>query len=332
MARKSVKKAAPKPKAAVPATPSLAGRPGGISFWKFFVLVLIILGVLYGPGFFKNGFQTTPTYFKLKKVTDFKLNPHPEKTFFATDVAVIGPNELAITDQPGGQVLIYDFKGKLIHAWGKVGKGPKEFNEPSGVTSDHKGHFFVMDTWNGAVKEFDIKGNLIKVLDLAHFGNFYGPRQVKWDGDALLIPNPANLSLGRLSLEDELLNVWHDDQVGKVSSAIGDGKGHYYLGDSNLKKSRVQVLDGSGKLVQSIKTGIPATCMALDSKGRLFVGSYGDVAKVFDKNGNLLGCLVDEAQPTATLGQWMGVDIAPDDLIVTGGANYVTIYKVSEDK
>jgi hypothetical protein len=306
--------------------------PGNLDSGKFILLVLLVLAVLYGPGLFKNGFQSTPTYFKLRKVTDFKINPNPEKTFFATDVVAIGTDELAVTDQPGGQVLIYDLKGNLVRLWGKIGKGPKQFSEPSGITSDRNGHLFVMDTWNGAIKEFDVKGKLLKVLDLSRFGNFYGPRQVRWGGDSLLIPNPANSILGRLSLSDELLNVWHGDDIGKVISAIGDGKGHYYVGDSNEKKSRVQVIDETGKPIQTIKSGIPASTMALDSKGRLFVSCYGEATRVFDKTGNLLGNVVDEAQPTGVLGQWMGMDITPDGLIIGCAGDLVSIYRVAEDK
>src|ERR1039457_6331774 len=132
MVRRSSKKVSSKqrsaaPKAVIappPASPSVNGSGSG-SFKKFFILVLIILGVLYGPGLFKTSMHSKPKDFPLKKVAQFSLNPSPGKTFFVTAVAAIGPNMLAVTDSPGCQVLEYDFKGKLIRKWGgKSGKAP----------------------------------------------------------------------------------------------------------------------------------------------------------------------------------------------------------------
>ena len=333
MARRSVKKAPSQTRKTkigneAISRPSGSQREGlsGISFKKFFILILVVLGFFYGQSILKNGIQAKPKDFPLKKVAQFKVNPSPEKTFFVTSIAAVAPNMLAVTDCPGNQVLIYDFQGKLIRKWGQHGADPKDLNEPSGITTDRKGNLYVLDTWNGAVKVFDLAGKLETTLDLAHFGFFYGPRQIGWGGNSLLIPNQANFRLARLSLEGELLGLWQGEEVvGKVSGAIGDGQGHYYVGDSNLKKSRIQVLDESGKVLRAIKTGVPASTLALDSKGRLFVGSYGDSSEVFDTNGNLLGVLTDEAEMGKPLNLFYGMDITSDDMILTCAGETVAL-------
>jgi DNA-binding beta-propeller fold protein YncE len=331
MARRSVKKATFKSgKAVLGLSPK---DSGGISFKKFFILILIVLGALYVPSFLKNSFQAKPNDFLLKKVAQFKVNPDKGKTFFVTSVAAVAPGELAVTDCPGDQVLIYDFQGNLIRKWGKKGAGPTDLNEPSGIVTDRKGNLYVLDTWNGAVKVFDLKGNMERILDLAHFGFFYGPRQIGWGGNSFLVPNPSNFRLARISPAGELQGLWQGEEVvGKASAAIGDGRGRYYVGDTNLKKSRVRVLDESGKVLQTIKTGVAASGLALDSKGRLFVGCYGDSSRVFDADGKLLGVLTDEDEIGKPLNLFYGIDITADDMILTCAGEMVTIYKVSGEK
>src|SRR5258708_319831 len=115
MVRRSARKPSPKARkvaantVAPPQPASSTKSFKGVSFGKFFILILVILGVLYGPSFLKNGVETKPNDFLLRKEAQFKVNPSPEKTFFAADVAGIGSGELAVADQPGNQILIYDF-------------------------------------------------------------------------------------------------------------------------------------------------------------------------------------------------------------------------------
>ena len=341
MARRSAKKSTSSSRSAGPKTRSASSNPsgpvgGGISFAKFFVLILVILGVMYGPSLFKNGVtvslpQRTTDYFLLKKVAQFNVNPVPGRTFFVTDVAGVAPNLLALTDSPGGQVLEYDFKGKFIRKWGKSGDGPKNFHEPSGITTDHKGKMYVLDTWNGAVKVFDVTGKMFKTIDLTHFGFFYGPRRIGWGGDSLLIPNGSNARLPRLSLTGELLSLWEGkDVVGVVSDAITDGKGHFYVTDDTPKKGCVRVFDESGKNIQTIRTGGAPTAMAFDSKGRLYVaGEYGP--SVYDTDGKLLGVLAEESEVGKSL-SYVGIDIVANDTILTCGGDLVTIYKIAPPK
>lgn len=356
MARRAVKKTPRKPSkkefpvtAVTPTSPSDPGKPGsGVSFGKFLILVLVVLGILYGPGLFKNPkttfqgglsneFKPKPKYFLVKKVLQFTGTEKLGKPMFVNDLVVAAPNRIALVDNIGNQVVIFDNKGKLIRKWGKGGNGPMEFSEPSGIAADHKGHIFVLDTWNSAVKTFNLNGVPSKPLDLTHYGFFYGPRRLGWDGANFLVSNAANFRLARLTPKGDLLNVFAGKGTGKgeftgVSSAIADGKGHIYVGDINDKDSRVQVFDESGKVVQVIKTDVPPDDIALDSKGRLFVGCGGNASKVFDAQGNWLGDLADEAEVDLPLKGVLGIDMISDDMILTGGGDFVTIYQVVGEK
>ena len=312
----------------------------GVPYVKLLAFIVVVLAFLYGPALFKKQtavFQAPSKFFMVKKVAQFSGNDIQSGPFFANDIVAVNQHQLAITDNLGAQVILCDFKGKLIHKWGKNGSGAKEFNEPSGITTDHKGHLFVLDTLNGAIKTFDLEGKPEGSMSLTSFGYFSTPRRLGWDGKNYLITNAADARLARLSPKGELLGTWGEKGMGKgglwgASKAIFDGKSRYYIGDSNLKDSRVRVYDGSGTVVQEIKTGVPSDGLALDSKGRLFVVSYGDTAKVFDPNGNWLGCLADEDQPNVPLNLLTGIDILSDGTILTCGANTITIYRLDDEK
>ncbi len=315
--------------------PQAAGvkKSGGLSFGWFLAAVLVILGVLYGPGLFKNGFRSKPRYFVVRQVLQFSGTETLGKPIFANDIVAAGPDELAITDNLNSQVLLFDFKGKLIRKWGKAGTKPLEFREPSSIATDRKGDLFVLDTWNSAVKEFDLNGKLLNSLDLTHFGFFYGPRRVGWGGDSLLVSNAANNRLARISLKGELINVWEGQkEMGGVSSAIMDGKGLYYVSAQDAQNNRVQVFDENGKMLRAIKTESPVEDLALDSKGRLFAGGYGNPSNVYGPDGKWLGSLVDEAHMEKAIDQIMGIDIVANDRIITCGGDFVTLYEIVGEK
>jgi hypothetical protein len=327
--------------AEVSMTPSHSGKPDtGLPFWKLLAIIGVILAFIYGPSLFKGGvagIQPEAKYFLVKKVAQFTGDQTQGKPFFANDIVAVNSQQLAITDNLNGQVLIYDFKGKLIRKWGKNGSGPREFREPSGITTDGKGHLYVLDTMNSEIKTFDPAGSLIHSLKLNNNAYFSTPRRIGWGGNTILVVNTADARLARLSPAGELASPWGEKGAGKgglwgASKPIWDGKDHFYMGDLNMKDSLVRVYDGSGKVIQEIKTGVPSDALALDSKGRLFVGSYGEPAKVFDPNGNWLGYLADEAESTVLLNQITGIDVLSNGFILTCGGNVITIYKLIDEK
>lgn len=321
------------------AAPGPAAGSGGFSPAKLLLVIAAVLAFLYGPGLFKKRavFQPPAKYFLVKQVAQFSGDDLQGAPFFANDIAAVGPDELAITDNLGAQVLLCDFKGKLIRKWGKNGGGPKEFREPSGVATDGKGRLFVLDTVNGAIKLFNLSGKAFGVISLDHDASFSTPRRLSFGGDNLLVTNANDARLIRVSPKGKVLSVWGEKGAGQggiwgASKAILDKKGRYYTGDMNGKDSRVRVFDATGNVVQEIKTGVPPDSLGLDSQGRLFAASYGDNARVFDANGVWLGFLADDARPLETLNQIAGIDILPNGLILTCGGNVITIYKLIEDQ
>ncbi len=320
------------------ARPAEAAGGSGTT-WKILAVIAVVLAFLYGPSLFQKNavFQPPSKFFLVREVAQFTGDDIQGSPFFANDIVAVGPHEFALTDNLGAQVLLCDFKGKLIRKWGKNGSGAKEFREPSGIATDGKGRLFVLDTINGALKFFDLDGTSRGSINLSQYGAFSTPRRLGWGGNNILVTNAADARLYRLSLKGQLLAPWGEKGAGKgglwgASKALVDSKGRYYMGESNAKDSRVRVYDPTGTVVQEIKTGVSADSLGLDSLGRLFVVSYGDNAKVFDQGGNWLGCLADEARPTAPLNQIAGIDILPDGLILTCGGNVITLYQLIDEK
>lgn len=311
-------------------------KSSGGSFLKIFAAVILLLLILDGFNFFKNGFQFKKKFFSVKKIAQFTGTETTGRGFSTNAVVVVAPNELAVADNNANQILLYDFKGQLIRKWGKRGNGPMEFSEPSGITTDRKGHLFVLDTWNAAIKGFDLNGKLIQKIDLNHFQSFYGPRKIGWGGNCFLVADAANSRLVRLSLTGDLLSIWRGTGTGKgqfesVSSSITDGQGNFYICDGG-KNSRIQVFNEDGDVVRIIKVGVPPDDLAMDSKGRIFVGSYGNPAKVFEKDGKYLGLLSDVDAPEQPIVGIQGIDIDQNGIIVTCGGDTITLYQMVDQK
>lgn len=321
-------------KAMVSTPPDLPGsRPGGSSFGKWLIIaVLLVLAWELGNSFF--GSYQGKKYFTVKRVSQFTGTDSTGSPMSAYGIMAVGPHELAVADAKGCRVLIFDFNGKLLRSWGKRGdKGPYEFNEPSDVAIDPKGHLYVLDSWNGAIKIFNMQGKYSGVVDLHKAGGFFGPRRMVWEGDDFLIPSSD--AVNRLSISEQLIL----DSIGGKGSGKGqflgisglalDGEGDIYVGDRGNK--RVQEFDKSGKVIQVIDAKVSPFSIALDSRGHVFVGSDSGPSKVFDTSGKFLGILAEISQPDVRIP--MGsMCVSPDGLLIIGADDLVTVYQVLEQE
>jgi DNA-binding beta-propeller fold protein YncE len=64
---------------------------------------------------------------------------------------------------PGSAARLYKFSkdGTLIKAWGQLGNGPDDFDQPHALGMDSKGRLFVGDRGNNRIKIFDQDGKLL---------------------------------------------------------------------------------------------------------------------------------------------------------------------------
>ena len=59
------------------------------------------------------------------------------------------------------RILKFDKSGKFIKSFGKLGKGPGEFDQPHALAMDSKGRLFVGDRSNNRIQIFDQDGKFI---------------------------------------------------------------------------------------------------------------------------------------------------------------------------
>ena len=90
------------------------------------------------------------------------------KVLFELGAPLQRPVGLAVTDEAilvvdalAQAVRVYDLQGKLKFTFGKRGAGPGEFNYPTSVAVDGRGHWVVSDTLNCRVQVFDERGQYL---------------------------------------------------------------------------------------------------------------------------------------------------------------------------
>jgi sugar lactone lactonase YvrE len=104
-----------------------------------------------------------------------------------------------------------------------------------------------------------------------------------------------------------------------------DSQGNLYVGDRGNK--RVEEFDKDGKFLRAINVGGAPAELGMDSKGRLYVASDTDSSKVFSPTGEFLGNLSTESSPETTMAIRC-MSITPDDVIVAGLEDQITLYQI----
>jgi len=91
----------------------------------------------------------------------------PEFFFQPNDVLVAPNGTIFVSEghssQPGStaRILKFDKNGKLIKAWGTLGSGPDDFDQPHAIAMDAKGRLFIGDRGNNRIVIADQDGKVI---------------------------------------------------------------------------------------------------------------------------------------------------------------------------
>ena len=88
--------------------------------------------------------------------------------FFQPNAILIAPSgDIFVSEghssAAGSAARVYKFSkdGTLIKAWGQLGNGPDDFDQPHALAMDSKGRLFVGDRGNNRIKIFDQDGKLL---------------------------------------------------------------------------------------------------------------------------------------------------------------------------
>ena len=179
----------------------------------------------------------------------------PDYFFAPNDVIVSPKGDIFVSEGHGaGNNRVYKFSkdGKLIKTWGKLGKGPGEFDQPHSLAFDSKGLLYIADRNNNRIQVFDQDGNFKR-----EFAQFSRPSGIFIDKhDNLYSADSESESVSRNhpgwkrgirvgSLKDMKVTVFIPDPVEKAtgtSAAEGvavDARGNIYgaeVGPQALKR------------------------------------------------------------------------------------------------
>jgi sugar lactone lactonase YvrE len=100
----------------------------------------------------------------------------PNDVLVAPNGAIFVSEGHASTEGSNARVLKFDKTGKFIKAWGTLGKGQGEFDQPHALAMDSKGRLFVGDRGNNRIQIFDQDGKY-----LAEWSQFSRPSGIAID-------------------------------------------------------------------------------------------------------------------------------------------------------
>ncbi len=190
---------------------------------------------------------------ELARVIAFKENGKSiwtisEPLLRPSGVAVAG-DTLAVADSQAHAVFVFDLKGKLQFQFGKRGTGQGEFNFPTHIANDGRGHWLVTDSLNCRVQVFELSGNFVSMFgsngDTS--GHFSRPKGIASD------------SFGHIYVADAVFaNFQVFDSGGRLLLSLGergDGPGEFSMpgGIAISRKNEIYVADGYNHCVQVFK-------------------------------------------------------------------------------
>jgi len=286
---------------------------------------LVLLEVVF---FIKNQ-MAVPKQYPMQIVSSFSGDAQSCGVFHPWDLTV-GKDFIALSDQPNNRILIFNLQGVFQKQITQKDAGPPDFKELSGITSDTQDHIYVIDTWNGMVRGFDLNGHPIVKASLQ---GSYGPRGVAWDNGAFIVGDTGTHRVVKLGADGTTLNAWGKQGSGQLmfynpTLVAIDAQGFIYVADTD--NHRVQCLDPQGRFVRNYEVGVPVANVAVNSQGQVFASTAsGDFCKVFDKNGKLLGVLGDADKKDQPITGLKGLAFLPDgDLLASQGQQILVLHSV----
>ena len=179
--------------------------------------------------------------------------------FYQPNDVLVAPNGtiFAAEGHGAGNNRLYKFSkdGKLIKAWGKLGTGPNEFDQPHALAMDSRGRLFVGDRNNNRIQILDQDGTF-----LAEWKQFSRPSGIYIDkNDRIYVADSESESVARN----------HDGwKRGIRIGSAKDGKVEYFIPDPETRTRT-----GDGFTGTSAAEGV-----AVDAAGNVYGAEVGPKA------------------------------------------------------
>lgn len=247
---------------------------------------------------------------------------------------------LYIIDKEENCVFCYDYDGKLLNRFGKMGNGKGEFDTPAAITVDEQ-YIYVADEKDGRVQFFDYDGNYQKEVYLEELDNV-GVRVLDIESDG------TNLYVSAGSMDEKKIGVYQVDpnetvkKIGKTEIGCfgrnietnevffanayeyfdkGDMFG-YQGGESFLAR----IADGKLTRMFLLPDGyLPAELYIEDNKIYIFSEALMEV-DVFDYSGNYMETLFAEVAEAENRG--VSSMTVRNDVVYLSDTENNLVYKV----
>jgi DNA-binding beta-propeller fold protein YncE len=173
-------------------------------------------------------------------------------------LAVDGQDNLYVSDQSNGNVLVYDPAGKFRRYFGKLRGGESYFDSPTGIAIDPvAAHVYVCDRQRHMIIVMDERGKLIRKLGIRgggeHPGEFRLPTQVVVSGSELFVLDVGNSRIQILDTGGHFLRAVNLAYADSRTGLAVDHQHNIYVSDPVL--SKVQVFRDDGQTLYTFGTG-----------------------------------------------------------------------------
>jgi tripartite motif-containing protein 71 len=194
--------------------------------------------------------------------------------FNAGDSGLAAGSNVYLADTYNNRMDKFSRDGLFLGTWGKLGRGPGEFNEPNGVALDAHGNVYVTDWFNRRVQKFDGNGKLLTAWGHRHHHSgrhhngpqlFVGPFDVGVGGSGNVYVTDTNNGsdqdtierIQKFTSDGVFIRRWgspgsHNGQFYGLGAVAVDAADHVHVVDWG--NSRIQVFAGDGTFVRAFGT------------------------------------------------------------------------------
>ena len=173
-------------------------------------------------------------------------------------IALDSKENVHVTDEWLGRVVVFDKDGSFIRHWGSPGGGDGEFHRPSGIALDQQDGAYIVDSLNHRVQKFTGDGKFIAKWGSlgSGEGEFNSPWGIAIDAEgSVYVADHKNHRAQKFTPDGEYVASFGSygtgrGQLNRPSDVAVDPDGDVYVCD--WANNRVQAFGPDGKFITSL--------------------------------------------------------------------------------
>jgi len=247
-------------------------------------------------------------------------------------IAINMEGNIAVTDNLGHFVCVFDKEGKCLRKIGGLGRKSGQFQHPQGLFFFSNDEVLIADNGNHRIQHLNIEtGTVVKTFGKcgAGKGEFQSPRDVCMDDEGrIVVAEWGNNRIQVISKEGETHSIFGDNGPEKLNHPVGCIPFKNMIFVSDRDNYCVKAFDQSGTFLYKFgKQGNRdgqfngPRLMHVDSSNNLLVcDKANNRVQQFSLDGRFTG------KSNAVLGEPMGIATAPDGSIIVTSYTEKKVY------